>query len=250
MVANLRGRIALVTGASRGIGAAIANQLAASGCNVAVNCKNNIAAGQAVVNELLSLGARAMLFPCDVGDPKDIEGLKDSIERELGSIDILVNNAGYIPRPSDWLGLAGENLRRTIDVNLLSVLNMCRLFAPPMTEKGWGRIINVTSTYAFTGSAEILAYTAAKAGILPITFALARELGPGGVTVNAIAPGNFLTDMIKGAPQGYKNWVETSTPLRRFGKPIEAAEAALFLIASDYINGHVLTVDGGHILNM
>lgn len=250
MTEELKGRIALVTGSSRGIGAEIARQLAMAGCDVAVNCHADVEAGQLLVTELLEYGGRAALFPCDVSNEFDVEALKTSIEQGFGSVDVLINNAGYIARPAGWLALKGEELRRTLDVNLTSVLNTCRIFAPSMMKKKWGRIVNVTSTYAYTGSAEILAYTAAKAGLLPITFGLARELGPNGITVNAVAPGNFRTAMIEGAPEGYKGWVESTTPLQRFGEPVEAAEAVIFLVTSNYINGHVLTVDGGHILNM
>ena len=247
---KLKGKVALVTGASRGLGAAIAIALAKDGCAVAVNYKERQQKAAQVVSQIEALGVRARAFCCDVTKAGEVTALRHAIEEWAGPVDVLVNNAGFIERPGDWLSLDPEGIKSTIDANLTSVLYTMKEFAPSMGERGFGRIVNITSTYALTGAASVLAYTAAKAAVIPITYAMARELGSKGVTVNAVAPGNIDTDMSTEAGPEFIQWVKDTAPLGRLGKPEEIGEAVSFLVKADYISGHVLVVDGGHLLNM
>lgn len=247
---RLKGRFALVTGGSRGIGAASATALARAGCDVAIGYHTREAQAEAIVQEIEASGSRCRKFGCDLADDDQLVDFVRRIQDWGGPVDILLNNAGQIVRPGDWRSTQRSDLNRTLAVNLSSVVQLIQLLAPSMAVRGWGRIINMTSTYATTGAAAVLAYTSAKAGLVPLTYALARELGPSGVTVNAIAPGNILTDMTEAAGREFMETVASATPLKRLGRPEEIGEAVVFLASSEFITGHVLVVDGGHLLNM
>jgi 3-oxoacyl-[acyl-carrier protein] reductase len=173
-----------------------------------------------------------------------------SVEKTLGAIDILVNNAGVIVRPGAWDALKGTDLARTIDVNLKGAIHCIQRVTPGMITRNRGRIINLSTTYAATGPAPVLAYTAAKAGINTVTYGMARELGKHGITVNAVAPGNIDTDMTRAAGESATQWAISTTPLGRLGTPQEVAEAVVFLARAEFITGHILAVDGGQLLNM
>ncbi|WP_170061083.1 SDR family NAD(P)-dependent oxidoreductase [Spirosoma aerolatum] len=246
----MNNKVALVTGASRGIGKAIAIELAKNGANVVINYLEDDQAANEVVKIIKSFNVEAISVRADVGDPDQVEAMAKVIEEKFEYVDILVNNAGVIKRPGEWDLIAFSDIDETINTNLKGPIFCMRQFVPKMILNKFGRIINITSTYGITGAAGVLVYTAAKAGVVNITHSMARELGKYNITVNAIAPGNIDTRMTSSAGEDFKKWVENTSPIPRLGTPQEVAEAAMYLINSQYVSGHVLTVDGGHILNM
>lgn len=247
---DLNGRVALVTGASRGLGRAMSIELAAAGAHVLVNYRQDEEAAKQTADEITALGAEASLIRADVGDAHDVEHLVAFIESRGLAVDILVNNGGTILRPGSWNEQSDEDLVRTVNMHLVGPIRLIRALAPHMIAQEFGRIVNITSTYAITGAAAVLSYTAAKAGLLSLTYAMARELGPHGITVNAIAPGNIDTALTNSAGEGVKEWAVSTTPLGRLGVPTEVAQALRYLMEADFVTGHVLVVDGGQLLNM
>ncbi|MDA0633313.1 SDR family NAD(P)-dependent oxidoreductase [Nonomuraea sp. MCN248] len=247
---KLAGRTALVTGGSRGIGRATARLLAQQGADVVITYRENAAAAEESLRELKDLGATARAMRCDAASPEQVRAARVEIERDLGPVDILINNAGAISRPADWSQQSDEDLHRTIQVNLLSVIHGIRVFAPSMVDRGWGRIVNLTSTYSFNGGAAVLAYTAAKAGVNAVTTAMAAELGSQGVLVNAVAPGNIDTDMTRAAGQEVVDWAVRTTPVGRLGTVDEVATVIVHLVHTDFACGHTYVLDGGQILRI
>jgi 3-oxoacyl-[acyl-carrier protein] reductase len=247
---NFQGKNALVTGSSRGIGKSIALELARNGANVVINYLKEDDKAQGVVDEILLMGRRSIAIKADVGKESQVESMASRIFSEIGNIDILVNNAGVIIRPGMWDVVKSEEIDRTIDTNLKGTIFCIQQFAPRMIESRFGRIINLASTYGINGSAGVLAYTAAKAGIINVTYAMARELGQYGITVNAVAPGNIETEMTQKAAGSFISKVLEATPLSRLGKPEEIANAVSYLAQAGFVTGIVHIVDGGHILNM
>jgi 3-oxoacyl-[acyl-carrier protein] reductase len=247
---KLQGRTAVVTGASRGLGRASAIELARAGANVVVNFRINNTAAYDTVRVIQQLGGQAISVQADVRSVDGLALLQQRAWEAFGPVSILVNNAGYIFRPAAWNTQSDDLVLRTIQLNLISTMTATRQFAPEMTAAGWGRIINVTSSYAITGAAAVAAYTAAKAGMISYTQAMARELSPQGVTVNAVAPGNIDTDLTRESGKEVNDWAISTTPLGRLGEPHEVGEAVQFLASADFITGHVLVVDGGQLLNV
>lgn len=245
----LDGRYALVTGASRGIGRAIALRLAAEGAAVALNFAGNVAAAEAVRKEIESAGGKAILVPADVADETAAtEMVKKTIEA-FGAIDILVNNAG-ITRDGLLLRTKEEDWDAVLNTNLKGVFHCSKAAAKFMMKKRYGRIVNMASVVGLVGNSCQANYAAAKAGVIGFTKALAKELAGRGITVNAIAPGFIRSDMTDVLPDTVKETMLAGIPLGRAGEPEDVAKAALFL-ASDqaaYITGQVLTVDGGMVM--
>lgn len=244
---NLTDKVALVTGAGRGLGRAIAVELAKAGAKIAINYIDNKEDAEEtlrLVNEHSSGG----IFNADVSQPSEVQRMVEQIVAEYGRIDVLVNNAGVILRPGNWDQQSDEDMARTIDVNLKGQLNCIRAIAPIMQNNKSGRIINIASTNGQTGTPAILAYSAAKAGVINATLAMAKALANDGVTVNAVSPGVFDTDMTHDAGEELVKWTIDNTPLGRLGEPREIGEAVKFLAESDFITGHVLVVDGGFSL--
>ncbi len=161
-------------------------------------------------------------------------------------LSILVNNAGAIYRPGDWNKLNESDLGKTIDVNLKGPLSCIQAVAPLMLRQRFGRIVNVTSTYAILGASGVAAYTAAKAGVISLTKGFAKEFAPH-ITVNAVAPGNVDTDMTKASGDAVNDWAINTTPLQRLARPEEIAEAIAYLACADFVTAHVLVVDGGQM---
>ncbi len=244
-----QGKIALVTGSSRGIGRAIALELARQGADVVVNYLNEEKKALTVVEEIVKIGRKSIAIKADVGKENEVNEMAKHIFSEFDRIDILVNNAGVLIRPGMWNTISSEDIDRTIETNLKGTMFCIRQFAPKMIENKFGRIINLTSTYALTGSAAILAYTSAKAGIISLTYAMARELGKHGITVNAIAPGNIDTEMTRMAGDAFIQKIINTCPIPRLGKPEEIAEGVTYLVKSNYVTGTILIVDGGYMLN-
>jgi 3-oxoacyl-[acyl-carrier protein] reductase len=242
----LSGKIALVTGGSRGIGRAIALTLAGYGADVAVNYSGSEEAANAVVQEIRAMGRRAVAVRADVADKQACAGMFETVKQELGSLDILVNNAG-ITRDGLAVAMKEEDFDQVIATNLKGAFLCMQLAGKEMMRKRSGRILNISSITGVHGNAGQINYCAAKAGLIGMTKTLARELAGRGVTVNALAPGYIDTDMTAKLPEKVKETVLQSIPLKRMGQPQDIAEAVAFL-ASDraaYITGQTLMVDGG-----
>ncbi len=242
----LKNKIAIVTGASRGIGRATAIALAKEGCKVVVNYYASKDKALEVEKEIKKY-SDCICVKCDVADSKQVYEMVSQTIKKFGCIDILVNNAGLIIQ-GNWNKLSEKDWQRMIDVNLKGKFNCIRAVAPYMMKQKSGRIINLTTTFAFTGAAPVVAYTTAKAGVVNLTKSFAKELAPYNITVNAVAPAVVDTDMTKSAGEKLIKQFIKETPLKRLGKPEEIAEAIVFLTKSDFITGHVLVVDGGFSL--
>ena len=245
----LDGRHALVTGASRGIGRAVALAFAAEGASVALNFAGNVAAAEAVRAEIESAGGKAILVPADVSDENAVEDMVKTVTEAFGSIDILVNNAG-ITRDGLLLRMKEEDWDAVLNTNLKGVFLCTKAVSKFMMKKRYGRIVNMASVVGVTGNASQANYAAAKAGVIGFTKAMAKELASRGITVNAIAPGFVRSDMTDVLPDKVKEAMLAEIPLGRAGEPADVAKAALFL-ASDqaaYITGQVLKVDGGMVM--
>ena len=245
----LDGRHALVTGASRGIGRAVALAFAAEGASVALNFAGNVAAAEAVRAEIESAGGKAILVPADVSDENAVEDMVKTVTEAFGSIDILINNAG-ITRDGLLLRMKEEDWDAVLNTNLKGVFLCTKAVSKFMMKKRYGRIVNMASVVGVTGNASQANYAAAKAGVIGFTKAMAKELASRGITVNAIAPGFIRSDMTDVLPDKVKEAMLAEIPLGRAGEPADVAKAALFL-ASDqaaYITGQVLKVDGGMVM--
>lgn len=241
---SLNGKTALVTGASRGIGRAIALRLAEDGANVAAIYAGSADKAKAVVNEITALGVNAKAYRCNVADSAAVNETVKAVTNDLGKIDILVNNAG-ITRDGLMLRMKDEDFDAVLDTNLKGAFNMIRACYSGFIRKKSGRIINISSVSGIMGNAGQANYSASKAGVIGLTKSVARELASRGITCNAVAPGFIQTDMTENL--GDNNPLLNSIPLGRMGKPEDIAAAVAFL-ASDsaaYITGEVLKVDGG-----
>ena len=245
----LDGKIALVTGGSRGIGRAVAIELAKEGAAVAINYAGNKAAAEEVQSIITQMGGKAMIIQADVSDEKSAMQMVEEVIAQLGGIDILVNNAG-ITRDGLFIRMKEEDWNAVINTNLTGIFNCTKVAAKYMMKKRSGRIINMSSVYGIMGNAGQTNYAAAKAGVIGFTKSLAREMASRGITVNAVAPGFIATDMTAAMPEKAQEHVLTSIPLGKMGKPEDIANAVLFL-ASDkasYITGQVIHVDGGMVM--
>lgn len=244
---TLTDKIALVTGASRGIGRAIAVAFAKEGAKVVVNYAGNEAAANETARLITEAGGAApVLKRFDVADSAAVDKAFDEIKAELGGLHILVNNAG-ISKDGLLLRFKDEDWQKTLDTNLSGAFYCARAAAKLMTKQRYGRIINISSVVGESGNAGQVAYAAAKAGMLGLTKTLAQELASRTITVNAITPGYIETDMTAALPEGALEVMLSRIPLKSAGTPEDVAQAALFL-ASDgarYITGHALAVNGG-----
>jgi len=247
-MSDLKGRVALVTGASQGIGRACALALAEAGATVAAAARNrdNLAA---VVDEILQAGGTAQAFPMDVASDEQIKSASKSVVDTLGKVDILVNNAG-ITRDQLLLRMKRADWDAVLAINLTAAYLLMQQVVGGMLRQRWGRIINITSVVGQMGQAGQANYAASKAGLIGLTVAMARELGSRNVTVNAVAPGFIETAMIAGLPAEHKQSLLKLVPLGRLGSDREVALAVRFLASDDasYITGHVLNVNGGMLM--
>lgn len=247
---NLKDKVAVVTGASRGIGRAIALELAHRGASVVVNYNTNAGAADEVVDAIRAQGGQAIAVQADVGDFDQAARLIKTAIDTLGRIDILVNNAGTT-RDQLLMLMKEDDWDLVLCTNLKGVFNCCKAAARQMMRQRSGRIVNISSVSGIAGQGGQTNYAASKAGIIGFTKSLAKELGPRNVTVNAIAPGFVLTDLTADLSEDLIQQAIETTPLRRMGQPEEIAYAVAFL-ASDlasFITGEVLTVDGGLVMH-
>lgn len=246
---QLDGKVALVTGASRGIGHAIALKLAAAGADVAVNYSGSEDAAQATVDAILALGRKAIKVKANVGSADDVAAMVATVHETFGHIDILVNNAG-ITRDGLLMRMKDSDWDDVININLKSVYLVTKAVSKIMMKQRSGKIINMTSVVGVTGNAGQANYSASKAGVIGFTKTCAKELASRGITVNAIAPGFIHTDMTDVLPDKVKNAMVEAIPLHRMAEPDEVANVALFLASelASYVTGQVINVDGGMVM--
>jgi 3-oxoacyl-[acyl-carrier protein] reductase len=240
---ELEGQVALVTGGSRGIGAAVCAELGRAGAEVVVNYTSNADAAEEV---RAATGERAHAVQGDVSTAEGATGLVEHVESEIGPIAILVNNAG-ITRDNLIMKLAEDDWRDVIDTNLGGAFFTSRAVARPMLKRRGGAIVNMSSVVGVHGNAGQTNYAASKAGLIGLTKSLAKELGGRGIRVNAIAPGYISTELTDALPEPVREAILRSTPLGRLGTPDDVAHAVRFLVsdAAAFVTGHVLAVDGG-----
>ena len=245
----LEGKVALVTGASRGIGKAIALLLAENGADVAVNFAGSTAAAEAVAAEIEKMGRKAILVQGDVSQTEVCAEMVDKVVKELGHIDILVNNAG-ITRDTLLLRMKEEDWDVVLNTNLQGVFNCTKAAVKYMAKQRSGSIVNISSVVALMGNAGQANYAAAKAGILGFTRSVAKEMAARGIRVNAVTPGFIKTDMTSVLSEKVVAAMEASIPLARLGEPEDIAKAVLFLVSDNaaYITGQTLHVDGGMVM--
>ena len=245
----LEGKVAVVTGASGGIGRAIAVAFGKAGASVAVHYNGNEAKAAAVKAEIEEAGGKAEIFRCNVADFDACSEFIKSVVKTFGKIDILVNNAG-ITRDGLIMGMSEDDFDAVLDTNLKGSFNCIRFASRQMMRKKYGRIINITSVSGMAGNAGQANYSASKAGLIGLTKSVAKELASRNITANAIAPGFVKTEMTDVLPDDVKETAMKQIPLARFAEPEDIANAAVFL-ASDmasYITGQVLLVDGGMVM--
>jgi 3-oxoacyl-[acyl-carrier protein] reductase len=250
MQIQLSEKVAIVTGGSRGIGRAIALGLAGAGAAVAVNYKGNQAAADEVVRAIEAIGGQALAVQADVSVPEDVERLFKAVAERFGRLDILVNNAG-ITRDTLLLRMKEADFDSVLDTNLRGAFLCTKAALRPMTKARGGRIINITSVVGLIGNAGQANYSAAKAGLIGFTKAVAREMASRAITANAVAPGYVDTEMTAGLGDQIKAAILENIPLGRLGTPEDIANTVCFLAsdAAAYITGQTITVDGGMVMS-
>jgi 3-oxoacyl-[acyl-carrier protein] reductase len=246
---KLEGKVALVTGASRGIGREVALELAREGANVAVNYAGSEAKAAAVAEEIRSLGREAVVIQADVSDADSVEGMVKQTIEAFGRLDILVNNAG-ITKDNLLMRMKESDWDEVININLKGVFLCTKAVTRQMMKQRSGRIINMSSIVGVSGNPGQANYVAAKSGVIGLTKTTAKELASRGITVNAVAPGFITTDMTDKLNEETKNEMLKQIPLARLGEPIDIARTVVFLASEDsrYMTGQTLHIDGGMVM--
>jgi 3-oxoacyl-[acyl-carrier protein] reductase len=246
---KLKGRTALVTGGSRGIGRAVALALAEEGADVAINYVSSEAAARDVADHIRKMGRNAVLAQADVSDYPDTFRMAQDVLRDFGHLDILVNNAG-INSDKTFTKMDHASWRKVLGTNLDGVFNCTKVFVDQMLKQGYGRVVNMTSVIGQIGNFGQANYAASKAGVAAFTKSLAKELAGKGLTVNAVAPGFIETEMVAGIPDKVKERLLAQIPLKRFGTAEEVARAVVYIVSSDgdYITGAELSINGGLLM--
>ncbi|HMN40906.1 MAG TPA: 3-oxoacyl-[acyl-carrier-protein] reductase [Phycisphaerales bacterium] len=242
----LQGRVALVTGAGRGIGRAIALALARTGADVAINYASNDRSAGEVRDQIRAMGRKAELCRCNIADDTAVHAMGETLRKTFGQIDILVNNAG-ITRDKSFMKMTHTEWDEVLNVNLKGPVQMTHLFLPQMVEKGWGRVINITSVIGQMGNFGQANYAAAKGGLDAFTKSVAREVARKGVTANCVAPGFIRTDMTAAVSEKALEHIKSITPMARMGEAEEIAEVVAFLAspAASFVTGQEIGVNGG-----
>lgn len=245
----LKGKCAIVTGAAKGIGKAIALKLASLGANIVLNYRSSEEKAIETENEIKALGVEVLRVKGDISNISDVENLVNTAKEKFGKIDIMVNNAG-ITKDTLILRMKEEDFNSVIDVNLKGVFNCLKTITPVMVKQKSGKIINLSSVVGIAGNAGQVNYAASKAGVIGMTKSLAKEIGARGITVNAVAPGFIETDMTEVLGEKFKEETKKAIPLKRLGKPEDVANVVAFLASedADYITGQVIQVDGGMVM--
>ncbi len=246
---KLQNQVALVTGASRGIGKEIALELARQGADVIVNFAGNEAKAQEVVEQIVSLGRKALAIRCDVANSEDVSAMMKTVIEAFNKIDILVNNAG-VTRDNLLMRMKEEEWDSVINTNLKGVFLCTKAVTRPMMKQRQGTIINVASVVGISGNAGQANYVAAKAGVIGLTKTTAKELASRNIRVNAVAPGFISTDMTDQLSEEMKTSLLQQIPLARLGEPADIAKVVAFLASEDsaYMTGQTLSVDGGMVM--
>jgi len=246
---KLKGRTALVTGGSRGIGRAIALALAEEGADVAINYVSSESAAHDVMETITKMGRKAILARADVADYPDTFRMAQHVLGEFGHLDILVNNAG-INSDKTFVKMDHASWRKVLAINLDGVFNCTKVFLDQMLAQNYGRVVNITSVIGQIGNFGQANYAASKAGVAAFTKSLAKELASKGITVNAVAPGFIETDMVEAIPERVRQKLLEQIPLRRFGRIEEVGRAVVFIVSSDgdYITGAELSMNGGLLM--
>lgn len=243
---NFNGKVAIVTGASRGIGRAIVQELAKQGCQIAFNYNKSAEAAEELKKECEASDRQVLAYQLDVANFAAVQEMVKDVKSKLGRIDFLINNAG-ITNDKLLMRMKEEDWDSVIDTNLKSAFNFCQSVAPIMLKQKYGRILNISSISGVVGMAGQANYSASKAGLIGLSKSLAKELGSRNITVNVLAPGIIETDMTTVLSEDYRKKLLEQIPLQRFGQVAELARVAAFLLSDDaqYITGQVIQIDGG-----
>ncbi|MDF2617102.1 MAG: fabG [Sedimentibacter sp.] len=242
-------KTAIITGASKGIGAAIALRLNELGYNLVLNYRSNTVSMEELISNFPNKETKNVTVQCDISNYEDAKRLIDEAYESFGSVDVLINNAG-ITKDNLLAMMSEDEFDQVIDTNLKGTFNCCRHISKRMLKQKYGRIVNISSVVGLAGNAGQVNYAASKAGVIGMTKSMARELGKKNVLVNAVAPGFIQTEMTDKIPEDIKNEMMKNIPLQKLGQPSDIADAVEFLISdkASYITGQVLSVNGGYYM--